>query len=169
MKIENSRFPNGPPNPGLDPAYPRVLLQVSCGMPVARARHIQTSQATCECKRPGALASGVLRTIVLGDCPGQWESAGCRTGSLLISRAHGLDSGPELAPGLRGFAASLSGLRVTVWRTRPGIACQCLVPACAQAASGARATWLAGGDTPTPAKARAPGRLRPSACSQAAR
>ena len=47
MKIESSRCPNGPPapNPGLDPACPRVLLQVPCGLLVARAR--PTAPAGC--------------------------------------------------------------------------------------------------------------------------
>ena len=37
---ENNRFPNGPPLIRVSTRLnPRVLLQVSCGLPVARARH----------------------------------------------------------------------------------------------------------------------------------
>ena len=52
-RLRTAAFPTDPLNPGLDPAYPRVLLsrlrlQVSSGLPVARARHSETvlSRAT---------------------------------------------------------------------------------------------------------------------------
>jgi hypothetical protein len=41
-QIEKNRFPNGPPLIRVSTRLnPRVLLQVSCGLPVARARHIR--------------------------------------------------------------------------------------------------------------------------------
>ena len=52
-RLRTAAFPKDPLNPGLDPAYPRVLLsrlrlQVPSGLPVARARHSETvlSRAT---------------------------------------------------------------------------------------------------------------------------
>ena len=58
--MRTAAFPTDPLNPGLDPAYPRVLLsrlrlQVSSGLPVARARHSETLY-TQSCYRPLALS-----------------------------------------------------------------------------------------------------------------
>jgi hypothetical protein len=45
-EIENSRFPNGLPLIRGWPRSPRVLLQVSCVLPEARARHTPADAAT---------------------------------------------------------------------------------------------------------------------------